>query len=150
MAARIRLSSADRIDVLAVVDNAVDLLLPGTDVAERMSLAGREGQWTPVVEAPLLIHPDVWSRRWVALPGLPPGQRNPRPGSRFPRRLHPGQGGHQVRPPERSSLPPLGFYWSEEAFGSTGRSNTLVEHFCWRTEGRRLMGERNFVFGNGR
>jgi 7,8-dihydropterin-6-yl-methyl-4-(beta-D-ribofuranosyl)aminobenzene 5'-phosphate synthase len=54
MTANIRLNPVDRVDILAVVDNVVDLLLVNTEVAERMGLAGREGQRAPVVEAPLL------------------------------------------------------------------------------------------------
>jgi hypothetical protein len=29
-------------------------------------------------------------------------------------------------------------YWAESRFGSTGQRNTLVEHFCWGTEGQCL------------
>jgi len=54
MPAKIQLNSVDRVDVLAVVDNAVDLLLLNSEVAERMGPAGRAGRRPPVVEAPLL------------------------------------------------------------------------------------------------
>ena len=54
MTAKIRLNPVDRVDILSVVDNVVDLLLLNTDVAERMGPAGRAGQQIPVVEAPLL------------------------------------------------------------------------------------------------
>jgi 7,8-dihydropterin-6-yl-methyl-4-(beta-D-ribofuranosyl)aminobenzene 5'-phosphate synthase len=44
----------DRVEILTVVDNVLDLLLSSTDVAKRMGPGGREGQPTPTVEAPLL------------------------------------------------------------------------------------------------
>ncbi len=44
----------DRVEILTVVDNVLDLLLSSTDVAKRMGPGGREGQPTPAVEAPLL------------------------------------------------------------------------------------------------
>jgi len=54
MTAKIQLNSVDRVDVLAVVDNAVDLLLLNSEVAERMGPAGRAGRQMPAVDAPLL------------------------------------------------------------------------------------------------
>jgi 7,8-dihydropterin-6-yl-methyl-4-(beta-D-ribofuranosyl)aminobenzene 5'-phosphate synthase len=44
----------DRVEILTVVDNVLDLLLTSSDVAKRMGPGGPEGQPTPAVEAPLL------------------------------------------------------------------------------------------------
>jgi 7,8-dihydropterin-6-yl-methyl-4-(beta-D-ribofuranosyl)aminobenzene 5'-phosphate synthase len=54
MAAEIRLNSVDRVEILSVIDNVLDLLLQSTDVAKRMGPAGPEGQPMPDVAAPLL------------------------------------------------------------------------------------------------
>ena len=44
----------DRVEILTVIDNAMDLLLPSTDVAKRIGPGAREGKRAPEVEAPLL------------------------------------------------------------------------------------------------
>ncbi len=44
----------DRVEILTVVDNVLDLLLGSTDVAKRMGPGGREGKPAPAVEAPLM------------------------------------------------------------------------------------------------
>ena len=54
MAAESRLYSVDRVEILTLVDNVLDLLLTTTDVAKRMGPTGIEGRAMPVVEAPLL------------------------------------------------------------------------------------------------
>ncbi|MBW1683696.1 MAG: MBL fold metallo-hydrolase [Deltaproteobacteria bacterium] len=54
MAAEIALDSVDRVEILSVVDNVLDLLHISTDVAKRMGPTGIEGRVMPVVEAPLL------------------------------------------------------------------------------------------------
>jgi len=54
MAAEIPLDSVDRVEILTVIDNVLDLLLMSTDVAKRMGPTGIEGRAMPVVEAPLL------------------------------------------------------------------------------------------------
>jgi 7,8-dihydropterin-6-yl-methyl-4-(beta-D-ribofuranosyl)aminobenzene 5'-phosphate synthase len=54
MAARFPLEPVERIEILSVVDNVFDLLLPNTEVAKRLSALGRDGQRIPTVEAPLL------------------------------------------------------------------------------------------------
>jgi 7,8-dihydropterin-6-yl-methyl-4-(beta-D-ribofuranosyl)aminobenzene 5'-phosphate synthase len=54
MAAEIPLDSVDRVEILTLVDNVLDLLLPSTNVAKRMGPTGIEGRAMPVVEAPLL------------------------------------------------------------------------------------------------
>ncbi len=54
MAAQILPNPVDRVEILTVVDNVLDLLLISTDVAKRMGPAGPEGQRAPVVDAPLL------------------------------------------------------------------------------------------------
>ena len=54
MAAEIPLDSVDRVEILTLVDNVLDLLLVSTDVAKRMGPTGIEGRAMPVVEAPLL------------------------------------------------------------------------------------------------
>jgi 7,8-dihydropterin-6-yl-methyl-4-(beta-D-ribofuranosyl)aminobenzene 5'-phosphate synthase len=54
MAAEIPLDSVDRVEILTLVDNVLDLLLPSTNVAKRMGPTGIEGWAMPVVEAPLL------------------------------------------------------------------------------------------------
>ena len=54
MAAEIPLDSVDRVEILTVIDNVLDLLLISTDVAKRMGPTGIEGRAMPVVEAPLL------------------------------------------------------------------------------------------------
>lgn len=50
----IRLDPVDRVEILSVVDNVFDLLLPSTESAKRLGLAGRDGRPLPMVEAPLL------------------------------------------------------------------------------------------------
>ncbi len=54
MAAEIPLNSVDRVEILTLVDNVLDLLLTSTDVAKRMGPTGVEGRAMPDVEAPLL------------------------------------------------------------------------------------------------
>jgi 7,8-dihydropterin-6-yl-methyl-4-(beta-D-ribofuranosyl)aminobenzene 5'-phosphate synthase len=54
MTAQISLTPVDRVEILTVIDNVMDVLLPNTDVAKRLGPAGREGQRLPIVEAPLL------------------------------------------------------------------------------------------------
>jgi len=44
----------DSVEVLTVIDNVVDVLLPSTAVAKRMATAEREGRPLPRLEAPLL------------------------------------------------------------------------------------------------
>jgi 7,8-dihydropterin-6-yl-methyl-4-(beta-D-ribofuranosyl)aminobenzene 5'-phosphate synthase len=50
--AQTTLNPVDRVEVLTLIDNVMDVLLRSTDVAKRMEAAGR--QRLPVVEAPLL------------------------------------------------------------------------------------------------
>ncbi len=52
MSAQIVLNPVDRVEVLTVIDNVMDVLLRSTDVAKRMEAGGREKP--PFVEAPLL------------------------------------------------------------------------------------------------
>ena len=54
MAAQILPNPVDRVEILSVIDNVMDLLLTNTDVAKRIGLGGSEGQRPPVIEAPLL------------------------------------------------------------------------------------------------
>jgi 7,8-dihydropterin-6-yl-methyl-4-(beta-D-ribofuranosyl)aminobenzene 5'-phosphate synthase len=54
MATQIALTPVDRVEVLTVIDNVVDVLLRSTDVAKRMGVAERGGHRLPQVEAPLL------------------------------------------------------------------------------------------------
>jgi 7,8-dihydropterin-6-yl-methyl-4-(beta-D-ribofuranosyl)aminobenzene 5'-phosphate synthase len=54
MTAEILLNPVDRVEVLTVIDNVMDLLLLSTDVAKRVGPGGREGQQTPTIDAPLL------------------------------------------------------------------------------------------------
>jgi len=54
MSKQMPLTAVDRVEVLTVIDNVVDVLLPSTAVAKRMGTAGREGQALPRLEAPLL------------------------------------------------------------------------------------------------
>jgi len=54
MVAGIALNSADRVEILTLVDNVLDLLHISTDVAKRMGPTGSDGRAMPVVEAPLL------------------------------------------------------------------------------------------------
>ncbi len=54
MTAQIPLTPVERVEILTVIDNVMDVLLGNTDVAKRLGPAGREGQRLPVVEAPLL------------------------------------------------------------------------------------------------
>jgi 7,8-dihydropterin-6-yl-methyl-4-(beta-D-ribofuranosyl)aminobenzene 5'-phosphate synthase len=44
----------DRVEILSVIDNVMDLLLPSTDVAKRVGPGGPADQRAPVIEAPLL------------------------------------------------------------------------------------------------
>jgi 7,8-dihydropterin-6-yl-methyl-4-(beta-D-ribofuranosyl)aminobenzene 5'-phosphate synthase len=53
MAAQIPLESVDRVEILTVVDNVLDLLLLSTDVAKRLGPTALEGKNMPLVEAPL-------------------------------------------------------------------------------------------------
>jgi 7,8-dihydropterin-6-yl-methyl-4-(beta-D-ribofuranosyl)aminobenzene 5'-phosphate synthase len=48
------LKPVDQVEILTVVDNVCDLLLPGSKVARRMGAAALEGADMPSVEAPLL------------------------------------------------------------------------------------------------
>jgi len=52
MTAQTMLNAVDRVEILTVIDNVMDVLLRSTDVAKRMEAAGRER--LPLVEAPLL------------------------------------------------------------------------------------------------
>jgi 7,8-dihydropterin-6-yl-methyl-4-(beta-D-ribofuranosyl)aminobenzene 5'-phosphate synthase len=54
MSKQIPLTAVDRVEVLTVIDNVMDALLPSTAVAKRMGTAAREGQPLPRLEAPLL------------------------------------------------------------------------------------------------
>lgn len=54
MAVENLLKPVDRVEILSVIDNVLDLLLLSTDVAKRIGPGAREGQPAPVVEAPLL------------------------------------------------------------------------------------------------
>ena len=54
MAAQILPNPVDRVEILTVIDNVMDLLLLSTDVAKRVGPGGREGQRMPMVDAPLL------------------------------------------------------------------------------------------------
>ena len=54
MAAQIRLDPVDRVEILSVIDNVLDLLLLSTDVAKRMGAVGADWERMPAVEAPLL------------------------------------------------------------------------------------------------
>jgi 7,8-dihydropterin-6-yl-methyl-4-(beta-D-ribofuranosyl)aminobenzene 5'-phosphate synthase len=48
------LNPVDRVEILTVVDNVCDLLLPSSKVARRMGAAALEGEGMPSLEAPLL------------------------------------------------------------------------------------------------
>jgi 7,8-dihydropterin-6-yl-methyl-4-(beta-D-ribofuranosyl)aminobenzene 5'-phosphate synthase len=52
MTEQIMLNAVDRVEILTVIDNAMDVLLRSTDVAKRIEAAGRER--LPLVDAPLL------------------------------------------------------------------------------------------------
>jgi 7,8-dihydropterin-6-yl-methyl-4-(beta-D-ribofuranosyl)aminobenzene 5'-phosphate synthase len=54
MTTEIRLNPVDRVEVLSLVDNVTDLLLPTTDVAKRLGPDGPQGQRSPDVAAPLV------------------------------------------------------------------------------------------------
>ena len=54
MTAQIRLEPVDRLEVLTVIDNVMDMLLPSTDVAKRLGAIGGDEQRMPALEAPLL------------------------------------------------------------------------------------------------
>jgi 7,8-dihydropterin-6-yl-methyl-4-(beta-D-ribofuranosyl)aminobenzene 5'-phosphate synthase len=54
MAEEIRLNTVDRVEILTLIDNVLDLLLTNTDVAKRIGPGGSEVLQMPVVEAPLL------------------------------------------------------------------------------------------------
>ena len=54
MDAQIRLEPVERVEILSVIDNVLDLLLLSTDVAKRMGASGPDWERMPVVEAPLL------------------------------------------------------------------------------------------------
>lgn len=59
MAKTLPLLEADRLEILTVVDNVVDVLLPSTPVARRMAAIGSEGQPLPRLEAPLTEEGDA-------------------------------------------------------------------------------------------
>jgi 7,8-dihydropterin-6-yl-methyl-4-(beta-D-ribofuranosyl)aminobenzene 5'-phosphate synthase len=50
----ISLSPVDRVEILTLIDNVLDLLLMNTDIAKRIGPGGSEGLQMPMVEAPLL------------------------------------------------------------------------------------------------
>jgi 7,8-dihydropterin-6-yl-methyl-4-(beta-D-ribofuranosyl)aminobenzene 5'-phosphate synthase len=52
-APRTLLNPVDRIEIVTVIDNVIDLLLPNTEVAKRISATAPDGK-PPVVDAPLL------------------------------------------------------------------------------------------------
>ena len=54
MTKQIPLVEVDSVEVLTVIDNVMDVLLPSTVVAKRMATAGRDGQPLPRLKAPLL------------------------------------------------------------------------------------------------
>jgi len=54
MTKQIPLVEADSVEILTVIDNVVDVLLPSTAVVKRMATAGRDGQALPRLEALLL------------------------------------------------------------------------------------------------
>jgi 7,8-dihydropterin-6-yl-methyl-4-(beta-D-ribofuranosyl)aminobenzene 5'-phosphate synthase len=54
MSNQISLNPVDRVEILTLIDNVLDLLLMSTDVAKRIGPGGAEGMHMPVVEAPLL------------------------------------------------------------------------------------------------
>ena len=54
MTKQIPLPEVDSVEILTVIDNVVDVLLPSTAVAKRMGTAGRDGQPMLRLEAPLL------------------------------------------------------------------------------------------------
>jgi len=54
MSKQMPLTAIDRVEVLTIIDNVMDVLLPSTAVAKRMGTAAREGQPLPRREAPLL------------------------------------------------------------------------------------------------
>jgi 7,8-dihydropterin-6-yl-methyl-4-(beta-D-ribofuranosyl)aminobenzene 5'-phosphate synthase len=54
MTAQVSLTPVERVEILTIIDNVMDVLLPSTAVAKRMHVAGRKGQRLPEVEAPLM------------------------------------------------------------------------------------------------
>ncbi len=54
MTAHILPTPIERVEILTVIDNVVDVLLPNTAVAKRMATSGRERRPLPRLEAPLL------------------------------------------------------------------------------------------------
>jgi 7,8-dihydropterin-6-yl-methyl-4-(beta-D-ribofuranosyl)aminobenzene 5'-phosphate synthase len=54
MTAQISLTPVERVEILTVIDNVMDMLLGNTEVAKRLGPAGRGEQRLPLVEAPLL------------------------------------------------------------------------------------------------
>jgi 7,8-dihydropterin-6-yl-methyl-4-(beta-D-ribofuranosyl)aminobenzene 5'-phosphate synthase len=54
MSEQISLNPVDRVEILTLIDNVLDLLLMSTDVAKRIGPGGSEGLHMPVVAAPLL------------------------------------------------------------------------------------------------
>ncbi len=54
MTVQTSLTPVERVEILTIIDNVMDVLLPSTAVAKRMGTAGREGQPLPLLEAPLL------------------------------------------------------------------------------------------------
>jgi 7,8-dihydropterin-6-yl-methyl-4-(beta-D-ribofuranosyl)aminobenzene 5'-phosphate synthase len=54
MAGQVRLAEADSVEVLTVVDNVADALLPNTDIARRLNIGGADAEKRPQAEAPLL------------------------------------------------------------------------------------------------
>jgi 7,8-dihydropterin-6-yl-methyl-4-(beta-D-ribofuranosyl)aminobenzene 5'-phosphate synthase len=54
MSEQMSLTAVNRLEILTIIDNVMDVLLPSTAVAKRMATAAREGQPLPRLEAPLL------------------------------------------------------------------------------------------------
>jgi 7,8-dihydropterin-6-yl-methyl-4-(beta-D-ribofuranosyl)aminobenzene 5'-phosphate synthase len=52
--AQIRLNPVERIEILTVIDNVTDILLPSTEIAKRLGATGHGAQQIPIVEAPLI------------------------------------------------------------------------------------------------
>jgi 7,8-dihydropterin-6-yl-methyl-4-(beta-D-ribofuranosyl)aminobenzene 5'-phosphate synthase len=69
MVTKMRLEPVDRVEVLTVIDNVMDLLLPSTQVAKRIGVGGPDDQTIPYEEAPLM-EPDQAVKTPVAEHGL--------------------------------------------------------------------------------
>jgi len=54
MSEQVVLTPVDRVEIVTVIDNVLDLLLMNTDVAKRIGPGGAEGVQMPMVDAPLL------------------------------------------------------------------------------------------------